>query len=196
MRHWGVAAGGAAGRSAVLFKSAAWAEASETKNTKMNLNIPLPLNCFCRAGRTIALFAVGLLLPLAVGVAHAKTGPLSGVCRVVDGDTIFVVTEEARTQVRLQGVAAPEDPREPGGKKATEYLKTVCEGQPVRCELDGSRTRGREVGVCYVNGADIGAAVISAGLARDCVRFSGGRYSALEKPEAARLAFPGYCSPR
>lgn len=75
---------------------------------------------------------------------------------MVDGDTIFVVTEEARTQVRLQGVAALEDPREPGGKKATEYLKTVCGGQPVRRELDGSKTRGREVGVCYVNGPDIG----------------------------------------
>lgn len=78
-----------------------------------------------------------------------------------------------------------------------EYLKTVCEGQPVTCDLDGSKTRGREVGICYVDDAtDIGAAVIAQGLARECVRFSGGRYEDLEKPEAKYLAFPGYCSPR
>lgn len=70
---------------------------------------------------------------------HAKAGPISGTCHVVDGDTIFVVTADTRTEVRLQGVAAPEDPREPGGKKAAEYLKGVCEDQPVKCELGGSK---------------------------------------------------------
>lgn len=123
---------------------------------------------------------------------YAAKGSTAGTCRVVDGDTIFVDS----TEVRLSGVAAPEL-REPGGKQATEYLKTVCEGQPVRCDLDGSKTRGREVGTCYVDDAtDIGAAVIAQGLARDCTRFSGGRYAALEKPEAKYLAYPGYCSPR
>lgn len=127
---------------------------------------------------------------------HAAKGTITGTCRVVDGDTVFVVTPDAQTEVRLSGVAAPEI-REPGGKQATEYLKTVCEGQPVKCDLDGSKTRGREVGICYGNDAtDIGAAVISQGLARECVRFSGGRYAGLEKPEAKHLAFPGYCSPR
>jgi endonuclease YncB( thermonuclease family) len=75
-------------------------------------------------------------------------------------------------------------------------MKTVCEGQAVRCDLDGSKTRRREVGICYVDDADIGAAVIANGLARDCTRFSGGRYADLEKPAAKHLAFPGYCSPR
>lgn len=136
---------------------------------------------------------LALLLPMG---ANAAKGTTTGTCRVVDGDTIFVVTSDTRTQVRLQGVAAPEDPRDSGGKEATKYMKSVCEGQPVRCDLDGSKTRGREVGICYVNSADIGAAVIATGLARDCTRFSGGRYSGLEKPEAKNLAYPGYCSPR
>jgi len=92
-------------------------------------------------------------------------------------------------------VAAPEQENLAGGKPLSS-LKTVCEGQPVRCDLDGSKTRGRDVGICYVNDADIGAAVIDKGLARDCTRFSGGRYAGLEKPEARHLAFPGYCSPR
>lgn len=134
---------------------------------------------------------IGLLVLSLSSVAHAAQSPITGTCRVVDGDTIWVDS----TEVRLSGVAAPEK-REPGGKQATEYLRTICEGQPVRCDLDGSKTRGREVGVCYVNGADIGATVIAQGLARDCARFSGGRYAALEKAEAKYLAYPGYCSPR
>lgn len=116
---------------------------------------------------------------------------VSGTCHVVDGDTVFAGSVE----VRLQGVAAPE-PRERGGKEATAYMRQICEGQQVRCVLDGSKTRGREVGICYVGDRDIGAEVIAAGLARDCPRFSKGRYRQLERPEAGYLAFPGYCTPR
>ena len=136
-----------------------------------------------------------LLTTLFSITVYAAKGTTTGTCRVVDGDTIWVDSQSGSTEVRLSGVAAPEK-KEPGGKQATEYLKTVCEGQPVRCDLDGSKTRGREVGICYVNDADIGAAVIDKGLARDCTRFSGGRYAGLEKPEAKQLAYPGYCSPR
>ena len=117
---------------------------------------------------------------------------VSGTCRVVDGDTVFAGSVE----VRLQGVAAPEDPRNQGGKEATAYMRQLCEGQQVRCELDGTMTRGREVGICYVDSKDIGAEVIAAGLARDCTRYSKGRYQALEQPAASYLAFPPYCSPR
>jgi endonuclease YncB( thermonuclease family) len=41
----------------------------------------------------------------------------------------------------------------------------------ITCELTGERTDDREVGVCYDSeGKDIGAAIIAAGLARDCAR--------------------------
>jgi micrococcal nuclease len=152
------------------------------------------LNCCVTTRRTIALIFLALLaVPITV---HAAKGTITGTCRVEDGDTIWVHGQGDPIEVRLNGVAAPEK-KEPGGKQATAYLKTVCEGQPVKCELDGSKTRGREVGICYVKDAtDIGAAVISVGLARDCTRFSGGRYADFEKPEAKYLAFPGYCSPR
>ena len=39
----------------------------------------------------------------------------------------------------------------------------------------------------------ITAAVIAAGRARDCPRFSAGRYAAVERPQAAALPLPGYC---
>ena len=47
-----------------------------------------------------------------------------------------------------------------------------------------------------VDGRDIGAALIEAGLARDCPRFSRGRYAELEPEAARRLPLPGYCTPR
>ena len=142
--------------------------------------------------KTLA-FITAFLLPL---LAHAASGTISGTCEVRDGDTVWVVVPGLRIEVRLQGVAAPEDPREPGGKDATAFMRQICEGQHVRCELDGSKTRGREVGICYVDGRDIGSEVIAAGLARDCPRFSKGRYQEMEKPKARQLPFPGYCVPR
>ena len=64
----------------------------------------------------------------------------------------------------------------------------------VRCELDGTKTHDRWVGICYLNGRDIGAAVIGVGLALDCPRYSGGRYAKLEVPAAVlRMRLPRYC---
>lgn len=74
--------------------------------------------------KTVSAALAGLLL--IPSVALAMTGTISGTCRVVDGDTIWVDSQGTSTQVRLNGVAAPEDPREPGGKQATSYMKKVC----------------------------------------------------------------------
>jgi len=37
--------------------------------------------------------------------------------------------------------------------------------------------------------------LVKRGLARDCERFSGGRYKELETPSARLLPLPPYCSP-
>lgn len=73
-------------------------------------------------------------------------------------------------------------------------------GKRLRCELDGSSTYDRCAGVCYLEGQDIGQALVRAGLARDCPRYSGGRYAAAERAAAAEGAtirrdyrLPGYC---
>jgi endonuclease YncB( thermonuclease family) len=75
-------------------------------------------------------------------------------------------------------------------------MRRLVEGRVVTCELTGERTHRREVGVCYRDGQDIGAAVIEAGLARDCPRFSRGRYAELERPMAKGLPLPSYCERR
>lgn len=151
------------------------------------------------AGLTLALAIV------AVPVHARAEAEVSGIVHVVDGDTIHLSVSGAGkvVKVRLLGVAAPER-NEAGGVEATKFVEQLAEGREVRCELDGTRSKDRVVGTCFVGGdgsaagvsKDIGAAVIAAGFARDCPRFSGGRYRALERPEAARLAYPSYCVPR
>ncbi|MCL6609585.1 MAG: thermonuclease family protein [Geminicoccaceae bacterium] len=117
--------------------------------------------------------------------------------RVRDGDTFEL---EGRA-IRLQGVAAPEL-NDRLGAESREALRQLVAGRTVACAPDGSRTRGRIVAVCTVDGRDLGAALVAAGLARDCPRFSGGRYAALERAASARGApitrvypLPSYCRP-
>ena len=57
--------------------------------------------------------------------------------------------------------------------------------QTVRCELDGTRTYDRCAGICYVDGVDISKVLVCQGLARDCPRFSEGRYAKAERRGAA-----------
>ena len=54
----------------------------------------------------------------------------------------------------------------------------------------------RKIGACYLDGEDIEALIVAAGLARDCPRFSGGKYARFETPESKRLPFPKYCEQR
>jgi micrococcal nuclease len=135
---------------------------------------------------------IGLIFLLAAFPALAQS-EISGTCLVIDGDTIHVITGNGTIKVRLHGIAAPET-NQRGGKEATAFLERYAEGKPVRCTLDETKTRKFEIGTCYVGGQDIAAAVIKAGLARDCPRFSGGKYQAIERPEAKKLFFPDYCS--
>ena len=70
-------------------------------------------------------------------------------------------------------------------------MRQMALGQALRCELNGERTHDRCVGVCYLNGEDVGEAMVRQGLARDCPRFSGGRYVEAEVQAAAQGATIG-----
>jgi micrococcal nuclease len=104
--------------------------------------------------------------------------------------------------IRLNGLAAPEG-GEPGGAAATQAMIELVQGRTLRCELDGERTHNRCVGVCYLDGEDISEVMVHRGVARDCPRFSQGRYAEAERHAAAdgatigrAYALPGYCRPR
>jgi micrococcal nuclease len=104
--------------------------------------------------------------------------------------------------IRLNGLAAPEGD-EPGGGAATQAMIELVEGRTLRCELDGERTHDRCVGVRHLDGVDISEVMVRSGVARDCPRYSQGRYAEAELQAAAEGAtigsiypLPGYCRPR
>ncbi|SLN29520.1 thermonuclease family protein [Ruegeria meonggei] len=117
------------------------------------------------------------------------TTALAGGTYVRDADTIVV----DGTPVRLNGVDAPELGTR-SGRNAKRWMVNYLRGKTVTCDLNGERTYDRWVGVCYADGQDVGAAVIAAGHALDCPRYSGGRYRKLETAAAkSRLKRAGYC---
>lgn len=108
---------------------------------------------------------------------------------VRDVDTIVV----AGAPVRLEGVDGPETSTR-SGQDARNFMVRLVRGRTVRCELNGERTYDRWVGVCFLDGRDIGAVAVAKGKALDCPRYSGGRYSDLETSAArSRLPRSGYC---
>jgi micrococcal nuclease len=77
----------------------------------------------------------------------------------------------------------------------------LVQGRGLRC--DGECTHDRCAGICYLDGADISEVMVHRGLARDCPRYSQGRYAETELQAAAAgatigrsYAPPGYCRPR
>ena len=140
-----------------------------------------------------ALAGVSFILSFPAGAGER----LAGRAHVLDGDTIAV----GGIHVRLKGVAAPEvahfgEPGEAGGEEAKTFMVELVEGETVVCDLTQERTHGRRVGWCYRDGQDVAEALIRAGLARDCPRYSSGRYAAVEPASAHELPLPGYCRPR
>ena len=108
--------------------------------------------------------------------------------KVIDGDTLYVGT----TKIRLEGIAAPElDERL--GPEARDFLTAFALGKPAECDLTGERSFDRQVAVCRIDGRDLGEVIVEAGLARDCPRYSGGRYEPFETGQSKRLPLPGYC---
>jgi endonuclease YncB( thermonuclease family) len=129
------------------------------------------------------LFIVLLVTPA------AAQDPLTGtVTYVRDGDTILV----AGIPIRLNGIAAPEY-YEPQGREARAFMQRLVTGKTLRCELNGERSYDRMIGICFLEGEDIGALIIGAGLARDCPRFSKGRYNTFNTAASKRLPLPDYC---
>jgi micrococcal nuclease len=153
-------------------------------------------------GRLYLVAALALVLSPASQIAGAEPCPrgmLTGhVTFVRDGDTIVV----GSMPIRLNGLAAPEWD-EPGGDAAMDAMIELVAGRMLRCELNGERTHDRCLGVRYLDGKDISAEMVRRGVARDCPRFSGGRYHVIEAQAAADGAtigrtywLPGYCQAR
>ena len=95
----------------------------------------------------------------------AKT--LSGVARVIDGDTIDV----HGTHIRLNGIDAPESKQTcdlngqayPCGQKATEALIVFLGARPVECSATGKDRYQRIIARCRVESTDLGNWMVEHG---------------------------------
>jgi len=113
------------------------------------------------------MFRICFLLLTMLSPAMAAT--VSGVPRVVDGDTLVV----ENTRVRLFGIDAPESKqtcqRASGGAwscgaAATAALRALA-AQEVRCSGDEEDRYGRLIAVCRAGGRDLNAAMVARGAA-------------------------------
>ena len=89
--------------------------------------------------------------------------------RVIDGDTIDI----AGQRIRLHGIDAPESKqtcRRSGkpwncGSEATRTMQKLVGKKIVRCVGQDQDKYGRTIGICYADGTNINAAIVSAGMA-------------------------------
>jgi len=128
-----------------------------------------------RIVRTLAVIALFALAAVAAALLDPLPGDLVGQAVAVDGDTIAIAGE----RVRLGGLDAPEldqtcrnaDGAEwPCGIVAKDALASALEGE-VTCRPEDRDLYRRIVAICRADGADVGEALVAAGLALADARY-------------------------
>ncbi len=134
---------------------------------------------------TILTTAVAIFIATSV-TANEIQGKVT---HVRDADTI----EVRGVPIRFDGVDAP-DKGQPGFHEGKEWMKRNYGNRMVRCVLTGAKTYDRYVGTCFGSkGENLSAAIIGAGLARDCPRYSGGKYRKYETARSRSVPMKDYC---
>lgn len=117
--------------------------------------------------------AIGLAFDPTSGLAADIFGPV----QIVDADTVIV----AGRTIRLQGIDAPETDQScidhAGafwfcGVAAREALLKRTGAQSWTCATTGLDGYGRDLGLCFVDGVDIGAWLVQSGWALSFRRYS------------------------
>lgn len=112
------------------------------------------------------------------------------VTHVRDMDTI----EVDGLQIRLNDIDGPEL-KTNVGRAGKVWMQRLVLRKAVVCDLSGVKTYDRWVGNCFLpSGEDIGVLAIGAGLARDCPRYSGGRYKRHETQQSRAMPVSPYCT--
>lgn len=106
---------------------------------------------------------------------------------VVDGDTIKI----GAAVFRLWGIDAPESKQTcpdgwQAGQAATRALQSFMEGRAITCEPRDRDRYGRTVALCRADSRDLGASMVSAGMALAFTRYSTDYVADEAKAKAAR----------
>lgn len=148
---------------------------SHTTLRPVALALAVAWSCFSLGGP--ALHAV----PASPVPTH---GSVTGIARVVDGDTL----EIGGTRVRLEGIDAPEAGQSCArawlgrwdcGAAATNALAKLVAPGEVRCTGVGNDRYGRLLGICFAGGVEINARMVADGHAWAFLKYSA-RYAEVE----------------
>jgi endonuclease YncB( thermonuclease family) len=123
---------------------------------------------------------------------HASSG-----VTVIDGDTLSLRGQ----RIRLHGIDAPEISQTcadgwAAGRVAATRLSSLTSGREVQCQAKDRDRYGRVVAICRVSGQDLGAILVTEGLAWAFTRYSSDYVSEQAKAVAQRGGVHGHnCMP-
>lgn len=109
--------------------------------------------------------AIAFWLSATASIAYADTEFQGRAVRVLDGDTIEVLSPGNHTvRVRLANIDAPEK-SQPSGQRSKENLTQLVAGQAVTVIDLGGDQYGRRIGRVMVNGQEANVEQVRAGMA-------------------------------
>jgi endonuclease YncB( thermonuclease family) len=126
--------------------------------------------------RSTILWNARLALTI-LAASPAFAADISGVPRIVDGDTV----EIGQVKIRLSGIDAPETDQvclDGNGEKwacgivARDQLIRHSNGQPWECTTTGNDQYGRSLANCFIEGEDVSKWMVRSGWALSFVRYS------------------------
>jgi len=145
----------------------------------------------CGEPQTITQLDVPAQQPAAVTTPpvtseQATAGFAGKVIKVVDGDTIDVLTDDMETiRIRFSGIDTPER-GQPFGNNAAQSLKDSILGNDVKVVSHDQDRYDRIVGDIYHNGTLINPALVKAGLAWHYVKYAPDNPALREAEQQAR----------
>ena len=119
------------------------------------------------------------------------TQQISGIARVIDGDTI----EVGGKHIRLNGIDAPESKQTceangqsyACGEQATEALIVLLGARPVECTENGRDRYQRIIATCYVDSTDLSSWMVEHGWAVAYRKYSLKYVNAEDSARSAKL---------
>ena len=171
-------------------------------NRTLGMNIASKLKTKRTAWIGIALLVFGVMAL----ITQAQFEPIDAtVVRVIDGDTLQVLSDGRQYTVRLIGADTPETkhPTEAVqrfGQEASAFTTAALEGRTVQLETDRTGDTGDRYGrllrYVYLDGQNFNARFISEGYAHAIRGFRySKRASFIRLEEAAKRLGKGLCSP-
>ncbi len=125
----------------------------------------------------------------------AEPARLEGrVIKVTDGDTLILLVDKTRYEVKLAGIDAPEE-GQPYGEEAKQALSVKVFGKTIKVLPQGKDYQKRTLGVVYLDGC-INAQLVKEGWAWHYVLFSNSKVLAKAEQEARKAKAGLWAGPK